>query len=83
MAGRGAVTIPHLLVSADDAGNWIEEGAPSPVRGLSFTTGQILEPRKLVVNAAFTREMAEHSSIESVVRRVLGQAVGLARTDDA
>jgi hypothetical protein len=78
LAGRGSVNIPRLLLTAADAGNWTEEGVPSPARVLSFGLGPLLEPKKLSTNAIFTRETAQHSAIESIVRRALGEAIGLA-----
>jgi Phage capsid family len=44
---------------------------------LSFATGPFLQPRKLSTTAIFTRELAEHSAIVSVVQRVIGQALAL------
>jgi hypothetical protein len=45
---------------------------------VSFVVGPSVEPRKLVVNTVFTREIAEYSSLPTVMRRVLGEASALA-----
>lgn len=78
LVGVAKVYVPKVVLSATDAGNWVAEGVASPARVLSFTVGPSLEPRKLVVNTVFTREAAIHTSITTIMRRVLGEASTLA-----
>jgi hypothetical protein len=78
LAGIAKIYMPKVVLSAADAGNWPAEGVSSPARVLSFTVGSSMEPRKLVVNTVFTREAAEHTSITTIMRRVLGEASTLA-----
>jgi hypothetical protein len=76
----GSIRIPGRTFSTNnaDAGQWVAEGAPTPVRPLSFTTGVTLTPRKLAVIIVFTREQAESSAIEVIARAMISEAVGLA-----
>src|SRR5262249_26671904 len=59
------------------AGMWVPEGAAIPVRAPSFSA-VTLARRKLAVIAVFTRETAEGSNIEAIVRQTLSEASGLA-----
>ena len=70
--------VPGRLQSAAQAGQWTGEGMAAPVRQLSFSNAALLHPRKLEVDYAYTREQAEHSNIEAVVRQTVGEATGLA-----
>src|SRR5262249_37155398 len=70
--------IPGRPLNAAAAGQWVAEGMDAPVRSLSFSNAAILQPRKLEVLSVVTREMAEHSNIEAVLRQTLGEATGLA-----
>jgi hypothetical protein len=76
--GIAQALIPARALSAANAGQWVAEGAAIPVRSLSFSNAATLEPRKLVVICPYTREMAESSNIEAIVRQSLGEATGLA-----
>jgi capsid protein len=76
--GIAQALIPARALSAANAGQWVTEGAAIPVRSLSFSNAATLEPRKLVVICPYTREMAESSNIEAIVRQSLGEATGLA-----
>jgi Phage capsid family len=77
MDGIAELRVPGRVVSASAAA-WVAEGAPVPVRSLSFSNAAILRPRKLAVISAFTREMVESSNVEATVRQTLGEAVALA-----
>jgi hypothetical protein len=77
LAGRGLVIVPTKVVSAADAGSFVAEASPIQVRQLSFS-GPTLSPNKFAVICAFSREIAEHSNIEAIVRQVLGEAAALA-----
>src|SRR5262249_27926775 len=46
-------------------------------RALSFTNSAILQPRRLSVLYAYSREQAESSNIENIVRQTLGESSGL------
>ena len=70
--------VPGRVLNAAAAGAWVPEGGAAPVRDLNFSNAAILQPRKLEVLSAFTREMMDHSNIEAVVRQTLGEATGLA-----
>ena len=76
LAGHDAVTIPSLVTSANGAA-FVAEGAPIATVD-SALDGPTLTGHKLAVIAAFTRETAEHTDIENIVRTVLGEAVGVA-----
>src|SRR5262249_41741947 len=78
MDGIAEAHVPGRIVNAAAAGAWVAEGAPAPVRALSFADAAVLRPRKLVVHTVVTREMAESSNIEAVLRQALGEATGLA-----
>jgi hypothetical protein len=61
-----------------DAGSWVQEGAPIPVRQLNFTGGLTLVPHKVAVIVVFTEEMVQSSAIEITSRAMLSEALGLA-----
>src|SRR6516165_10620954 len=75
--GIAELRVPGRVLSANAAGQWVAEGAPAPARQLSFSNA-ILQPRKLSVLMTFTREQAESSNIEAIVRQTMGEAAGLA-----
>jgi hypothetical protein len=70
--------VPGRTPVAAAAGMWVSEELPAPARQLSFSNTAVLRPRKLSVAYAYTREMAESSNIEAVVRQTLSETVGLA-----
>jgi hypothetical protein len=76
--GLAEARVPGRTLSSAAAGQWTQEGQPAPVRALSFSNAAILRPRRLSVISVYTREMAESSNIEAVVRQTLGEATGLA-----
>jgi Phage capsid family len=75
--GFASIKIPGRLLDASDAGRWVSEGMPAVVRQQRITAGVTLAPRKLVVIASFSREMIEHSAIESVSRALISEATSL------
>jgi hypothetical protein len=77
-AGKGMISAPSYLTSAADAGSWVAEGNPIPVRALNFVPGPNLTPSKLCVIAVFTREITEQSDIERIVREALQRSASLA-----
>jgi Phage capsid family len=77
-AGKGMISVPSYLTSATDAGSWVAEGNPIPVRQIAFTPGANLEPRKLCVIATFTREVTEQADVERIVREALQRSASLA-----
>jgi hypothetical protein len=77
LSGFAQVVVPGRVVDAASAGAWVRESEPIPVRMLNFSAVTLM-PRKLAVIKIFTREMAESSNIEAVVRQTLGEASGLA-----
>jgi hypothetical protein len=76
--GVAAISVPGVVVAAADAGNWVAEGAPIPVRAQNYGTGPVLGLHKLAVINVFTRELAIHSNVQNVVQQVVGEAAGLA-----
>ena len=66
-----SMRIPGRVLNAANAGIWLSEGQPIPVRQISFIGGATLIPRKLAVIAAYTREMSQVSLIEDVVRQTI------------
>jgi len=78
MDGIAECHVPGRVLNAAAAGQWVAEGVAAPVRALSFANDAILRPRKLQVLTTYSRELAEHSNIEAIVRQTLGEATGLA-----
>src|SRR5262249_26701063 len=78
MDGIAEYRVPGRVLNAATAGQWVAEGMAAPVRALNFSNAAILRPRKLQVITTFSRELAEHSNIEAVVRQTLSEATGLA-----
>jgi hypothetical protein len=78
MDGLGTLRVPGRVVNPTAAGAWIAEGNPAPARALSFSNAAILQPRRLSVLYTYSREQAESSNIENIVRQTLGEACGLA-----
>jgi hypothetical protein len=76
--GIAEAHVPGRTLNPAAAGAWVPEGQPTPVRALGFSDAAILRPRRLSVISVYTREMAESSNIEKVVRATLGEATGLA-----
>jgi hypothetical protein len=73
-----SIRVPGRLLDATDAGQWVVEGAPSPMRSQRMTAGPTLLPRKLLVNTSFTSEMARQSNIEAYSRALLTESCALA-----
>lgn len=79
LTGLASVAVPGRIVSATQGGAWCAEGSPIPVRGGSMTTaGCTLEPHKLAVIVALTREIAASSNVEAVVTALLNESTALA-----
>jgi hypothetical protein len=78
MTGVAQFFVPGRVLNANAAGQWIVEAGPAPARQLSFSNAAVLQPRKLSVLTAFSREQIESSNIENIVRQTLGEAAGLA-----
>src|SRR5262249_57664194 len=78
MDGIAEYRVPGRILNPAAAGQWVGESLAAPVRALSFANDAILRPRKLQVLATYSRELAEHSNIEAIVRQTLGEATGLA-----
>jgi hypothetical protein len=77
-AGTGSATIQNLLASAANV-TWLGEGQPISIR--QFDTGMtVLAPKKLPTICVFSRDLFRFSTpnIESVVRTVLTESLGLA-----
>jgi len=75
--GVSEYRVPARALTAAAAGKWVGENEAVPVRQLIFSNS-ILTPHKLESIYGYTREQAEHSNIEAIVRQTLSEAVGLA-----
>jgi hypothetical protein len=78
MDGIGTIRVPGRILNPAAAGAWIAEGNPAPARALSFSNAAILQPRRLSVLYPYSREQAESSNIENIVRQTMSEASGLA-----
>jgi hypothetical protein len=76
--GFASIKVPGRLVDASDAGTWVVEGAPAPMRSQRMTAGCTLLPRKLLVNTSYTNEMVRQSNIEAISRALLTESCALA-----
>jgi hypothetical protein len=74
--GVGMVAIPGQNMVAADAGKFVAEGSPIPVRQYNVE-GTALGLRKLASIVVYSRELAIHSQFEPIVRQMVGQALGL------
>jgi HK97 family phage major capsid protein len=75
----GSIRFPgRVAPSATDAGSWLAEGQPIPVRQQTFTSGVVLAPRKLGVLVTMSREQAESSNLEAISRALISEALGMA-----
>ena len=77
MGRLASVTVPGRAVTAADAGSWVQEGYPIPVRQYNFPSAK-LQLQKLAVIVTMTREITEASNIEDVLRMLLTDAAGMA-----
>lgn len=64
------------ITAAPSGVNFIAEGAPIPVRQLSFD-GPTLKPRKVALIVALTRQVIEGSNAEALTRAVLAESTSL------
>jgi hypothetical protein len=76
--GIAELRVPGRVLNASQAGQWVAEGMAIPVRSMSFSNAALLHPKKLAVITTYTREMAESSNLENIVRATLAEACGLA-----
>jgi len=74
--GYGIISVPAFVASAN-AGSFVGEGQPIPVRQF-VTTAQPILPYKVASISALTREMMESSNAESLIGDVLIRSAGLA-----
>ena len=72
-----AIALPYLIADPGDVG-FVGEGQPIPVRQLSVTAGQRLEPRSLKVAVELTQEMVDGSNAVSLVTDTLKRSTALA-----
>src|SRR5262249_10949057 len=76
-ADAAAIKIPGHLVDSSDAGVWIGESIPVPVRAQRITAGPTLTPHKLMVVVSFTNEMVRSSNIAAISEALLSEATAL------
>jgi hypothetical protein len=74
--GTGSISLPTLTTAA---ASFVGEGRSVPVKMLQSGPGMKLEPHKLAMLVALTREMVESSNAEAIIRASLveGAAQGL------
>lgn len=72
----GVIYAPGFVASAN-AGGFVAEGQPIPVRQFPSTGAQLL-PYKLASIGVLTREMIESSNAEAMIGDVLSRSLGLA-----
>jgi HK97 family phage major capsid protein len=80
LSGVASVRIPGRIVTEADAGSFVAEGAPIPVRQSAFAAGPTIAPYKLACIVVMTREFAEHSSAAdatSIMQSMMGEAATL------
>jgi len=78
MDGIATHRVPGRVINPAQAGTWIAEGNPAPARALVFTNAAILQPRRLSVMYPYSREQAESSNIENIVKATMSESSGLA-----
>lgn len=76
MDGIAEYRLPGRLLDSA-AAQWVPEGLVAPIRQLSFSNASLLHPRKLRAGYAYSREQAEHTNIEAVLRQTLQESIGL------
>jgi hypothetical protein len=74
--GVGSVVIPGRVVLAADSGAFVAEGDPIPVRTLPLAS-VTLSPFRLAVIATLSEEVAAYSNAETVINKILSEAVNL------
>ena len=77
LSGMGSLRVPGRVTNAANAGTWVEEGLPIPLRAMSIAANTLV-PKKLAVLTSYTREQSESSNIEGLVKVAIGEATGLA-----
>lgn len=75
--GVSQIKCPGITASASYAG-FVAQGAAIPVQQMTVSAGVTLEARKFAVIFALTRELAEGSNSEAMVRAVLMDSVAAA-----
>src|SRR6516162_300506 len=78
MSGVAELHVPGRALTAAAAGQWVAESGAIPVRALNFSNAAILRLRKLAVITTYSRELADSSNIEEIVRATNSEAAGLA-----
>src|SRR4029077_10295891 len=74
--GAGSISVPGFVASSSNA-SFVAEGQPIPVRRLAAAP-TVLQPYKIGVIAALSREMAECSNSEAIIGDTLGLSAGAA-----
>jgi Phage capsid family len=75
--GRASISLPTSVISATDAGGFIAEGSPIPVRKRSITGALTLSPCKFMVITEFSNEGAKYSNFDRINKADLTKAAGL------
>jgi Phage capsid family len=79
LAGRSGMTVPSKVVTAADAGTFVKEGEPIPVRNLNIG-GPLVEPFRIAAISAFSNVLGERavSDVEAIIKQCLSEAAALA-----
>lgn len=72
---QSSVLVPHAIAAADSV-SFIAPGSPIPVKNFTLASAT-LSPHKAAAIVALTREAAEHTNAEQMIRALLSENVGL------
>jgi hypothetical protein len=75
--GHAIIQIPSLILSSDDAGAFVAEGSPIPVRKRTIAAGPSLSPCKLATINEFSNVLAKYSNIQRIITDDLSRAAVL------
>jgi Phage capsid family len=76
--GRASISVPSAIISGTDAGGFIAEGAPIPVRKRSVSGSLTLSPFRFMVLTEFSNEAAKYSDFDRVNKADVTKAAALA-----
>jgi hypothetical protein len=74
--GQASISVPARVIDPDDAGGFIAEGDPIPVRTMPLTAST-LTPARLACIVTLSDLLAQSSNAERVITQMLGEAARL------
>ncbi len=77
LEGIGSISLPARILTAADAGGWLTEAGAIPVLALNVGAGLTLTPNSLGVITTMTRELANASFADEIMRQMIGDATAL------